>query len=242
VCRTSFDRGREKATGPRLARVLRQRQGFTLVELLVVIGIIVLLVGILRPVIGRAREQARAVQCASNISQIYKACVMYANENRGVLPMPGGRESELTPTGLATCGVRLEEWGRLNYREGTLWPYVAAGIEARQQLFLCPSDVEPRFARQYVLPVANAQWPRNFSYNFTGFMAGGAVSAYVPNQGETPGPPIVVLLTRRHSGKANAGFADGHVEPLDPNAFAGITPDIFTVESWQVYVNVFCDR
>jgi type II secretory pathway pseudopilin PulG len=135
---------------------------FTLVELLVVIGIITLLIGIVLPVMGRAREQARAVQCASNISQIYKACVMYANDNRGVLPMPTANlDRDLTPSQLEFAGIRFEEWGWLNYREGALWPYLSSSPNVREQLFLCPADLEPRFARKYMFSVPDPSRPRN---------------------------------------------------------------------------------
>jgi len=63
-----------------------RRSGFTLVELLVVIGIIALLIAILLPSLHKARETAIRTACASNLRQIHAGVVMYANENRGWLP------------------------------------------------------------------------------------------------------------------------------------------------------------
>ncbi|HTW93835.1 MAG TPA: prepilin-type N-terminal cleavage/methylation domain-containing protein [Tepidisphaeraceae bacterium] len=67
-------------------RRLPRQAAFTLVELLVVIGIIALLIAILLPALNRARQQAVATQCASNMRQIALGMLQYINDNKGVLP------------------------------------------------------------------------------------------------------------------------------------------------------------
>src|SRR5437762_11574692 len=67
-------------------RIAPSRFAFTLVELLVVIGIIAVLISILIPALSKAREQSIRTKCASNLRQIGIAAFAYATENKGWLP------------------------------------------------------------------------------------------------------------------------------------------------------------
>jgi prepilin-type N-terminal cleavage/methylation domain-containing protein/prepilin-type processing-associated H-X9-DG protein len=75
----------------------QSKQGFTLVELLVVIGIIALLVSVLLPALGRAQRAARTTACLSNLRQIGMAFNMYINEYKGYIVFPAQDDVNYSP-------------------------------------------------------------------------------------------------------------------------------------------------
>ncbi|MCY2955357.1 MAG: type II secretion system protein [Planctomycetota bacterium] len=70
-------------------RSRQQEHGFTLVELLVVIGIITILIGMLMPVVASVQERAKQIQCLSNLRNMGMAAMIHVNDHNGYLPIAG---------------------------------------------------------------------------------------------------------------------------------------------------------
>jgi prepilin-type N-terminal cleavage/methylation domain-containing protein len=87
-------------------------EGFTLLELLVVLGVIVVLIAIQLPVLAAGKSQSKIGMCANNVRQIALACQIYANDNSGRLPVMSGWSSwawDLSPSaadGLLKSGAQ----------------------------------------------------------------------------------------------------------------------------------------
>jgi prepilin-type N-terminal cleavage/methylation domain-containing protein/prepilin-type processing-associated H-X9-DG protein len=113
---------------------------FTLVELLVVIGIISVLISILLPSLNKARRQAQAVQCLSNLRQIGMLMSQYAAESKGVLPctMAFGGSTGWAAQGYAEGGYPI--WDSLLRKLDKGLPYDKALYKQSDKVYLCPSQ------------------------------------------------------------------------------------------------------
>ncbi|HEX8911896.1 MAG TPA: prepilin-type N-terminal cleavage/methylation domain-containing protein [Humisphaera sp.] len=124
----------------RAAAGTARRGGFTLVELLVVIGIIALLMSILLPTLGRVREQANSIKCSSNLRQVGQALLMYATQSGGfTAPFrndsawwsdPARQNEMIDPNYQDAGGTYKAYWGV---------HYAAAG-GLTKEVFACPSE------------------------------------------------------------------------------------------------------
>ena len=127
-----------------------RRLAFTLIELLVVVSIISVLVAILVPALGKAREQARRAVCASNQKQISSAVYMYAEDHDNVLPL------FISPTGHSECSniIWFAAWSGMSSDLAGLGHRCGLGLLQRadivgdRTIFFCPSGYRVYPVRQ----------------------------------------------------------------------------------------------
>jgi len=136
-----------------MSKRLSNRKGFTLVELLVVIGIIALLISILLPSLNRARETANRVKCGSNLRQVGQAILLYANENKGNYP-----RTTYTPAAVTTVSATNDGTNGTLVRDPFKNPK-DAGVkdnDVNQALWLLirTQDITPEV---FVCPSSNAE-------------------------------------------------------------------------------------
>ena len=143
---------------------MRKQSGFTLVELLVVIGIIALLVAILLPALNQARESARRVQCASNTRQLTMAWLMYASENKGRLCSSNSQKiPPLDPmNGFLLAGFKPP------YKPG-FWSWIGAGARERS---IEGGMLWPYLKDVNVFRCPEAVYDPNSNYQINGLLAG----------------------------------------------------------------------
>ncbi len=152
-----------------------RKRGFTLVELLVVIGIIALLISMLLPALNQVRKQAESTQCLAQLRQCGQVLYIYANQNKGYFPMgvvdsvdklpSAGRIALLTSgteyyTDTASALNRIVQPQGPDLRIGA--SYNPAWSIGGMKIFFCPSnyifDDQPHQS-------SSSRWPEDFAYS-----------------------------------------------------------------------------
>ena len=221
-----------------MRKQLRQ-SGFSLVELLVVLGIIVVLVAILLPALRRAREDALRVKCANNLRQIGMGLELYHQAHKR---LPGGNADMVVYIGLDLAPGDPDPVGTTAYAIASpdSADLRAALLENRScapETFLCP--------RHELFGDAEGASSYGMNRNYTGSkMTRGrpeviltyesaGVLALSPGDGDWPvtppgwdgasggGAPGAVDAAYRHGLRANWLFFDGHVDLLSDRDAAG---------------------
>jgi prepilin-type N-terminal cleavage/methylation domain-containing protein len=136
------------------------RRAFTLVELLVVIGIIAILIAVLMPVLARARAAGNRAVCLSNVRQLYTGILMYSQENHGWLPTAAWARDGVSFIHYPEDWIHWE--ANRNLDDSAVARYVGRG-DRLKELLRCPSD---RFDARKTLPgISAGQGPYLYSYH-----------------------------------------------------------------------------
>jgi prepilin-type N-terminal cleavage/methylation domain-containing protein/prepilin-type processing-associated H-X9-DG protein len=122
----------------------RRRGGFTLVELLVVIGIIAILMSMLMPALSRAKQKANRIACVNNIRQIDMAATMYAGDHESEYP----RRANLTNSWIFTLKSYYGNNSPTNNANGKEW---------NSKILKCPTDRWMEW-RSYLINGFNDYW------------------------------------------------------------------------------------
>jgi len=133
---------------------MSQSRGFTLMELLVAISIIALLIGILLPALGRARELARDTHCKARISQVFLAQSMYASDHGVFTTIWKKDDGSFSESGPAPATTRLQPYLSLS-RET---------IESPESVLQCPSVSDEELIRVFD-PRYDASRPSSIGIN-----------------------------------------------------------------------------
>ena len=206
----------------------RTNPAFTLVELLVVIGIIALLIAILLPALAQARSQAKAVSCLANVRQLSTALVMYANDYQRFVGYPNW-----TVPGDDGKPKQAD-------RKTLLYPYLAQGQfnsdTAGSQVWNCPANDRPDAEASYGFNT-NFNWVKIVQIRRSaekvalcdaGLMDQPPLQPSLSTHCWPPGKPSTATSCRpnhlRHpKGLVTVGFVDGHAErlPMTPPFYPG---------------------
>src|SRR4051812_47558329 len=122
----------------------RRRRGFTLVELLVVIGIIAILMSMLMPALSRAKQKANRIACVNNIRQINMAATMYAGDHDSEYP----RRAQMTNSWIFTLKSYYGNNSPTNNASGKEW---------NSKILKCPIDRWMEW-RTYLINGFNDYW------------------------------------------------------------------------------------
>jgi prepilin-type N-terminal cleavage/methylation domain-containing protein/prepilin-type processing-associated H-X9-DG protein len=122
------------AASPNPLRGKRRVGGFTLVELLVVVGIIAVLISILLPAMSKARDSARKTACLSNLRQAHQLIAMYANEYKDRVPVGYRGQKQFNSMIYSGTAGRFVLFGLVR----------TAGYMPEPAVFYCPAENDPR--------------------------------------------------------------------------------------------------